>query len=577
MLVILAKPFVEMGFCDDWSYIRSAQVFANTGHLTYNGWAAMGLGWQIVWGGLFAKLFGFSFIHVRLATLPISAATIFFFHRILERLGATRGNATFGTLCLALSPVFIAMTASFMTDVYALFCTTLCIYLCLRALTAATNKSGFAWLVLAVGTNVIGGTVRQTAWLGVLVIVPCTLWLLKRRRTHARYMLFGALLLWLFGCATAVALLHWIRIQPYFVFTLHIVPPGLRSALPTLVTRSLLESMRMLFCCLLLLFPLLAAWFSIATRLGAKKMIVIAAAVGLALAACIVQGTRYGTPGSWTAPWLTHVMTSMAANGGDIPGPVPGVLMGTGQRAIVTVIVFGAFAMFLASLPQARKQASPKLGIGSVSWQEMNWLLLPFTLIYALTLVDLSAQGSPPYDRYLLTLQQVGIVYLVRWRQDRESENTPDNGLFGTFPRLSWVALAFYACFSVAGLHDWVSISRARLEAAEQIRRAGVSRTAIQAGVEYDSWTQLEAEGHINHPGIHKPPQAFRDIPEGVDFPPKCAASWLSTLYTPAVRPTYFLIHKPLPCVIPSGFSPVIYRTWLPPFQRQILIYKRRG
>ena len=41
---LLAYPFVEMGFIDDWSYIKTAQVFAQTGHFAYKGWAAVTLG-----------------------------------------------------------------------------------------------------------------------------------------------------------------------------------------------------------------------------------------------------------------------------------------------------------------------------------------------------------------------------------------------------------------------------------------------------------------------------------------------------------------------------------------------------
>ena len=35
------------------------------------------------------------------------------------------------------------------------------------------------WLCIAVLVNVAGGTVRQIAWLGALVMVPSTAWLLR--------------------------------------------------------------------------------------------------------------------------------------------------------------------------------------------------------------------------------------------------------------------------------------------------------------------------------------------------------------------------------------------------------------
>src|SRR5437763_11336272 len=47
--VLLTYPVAEMGFQDDWSYIRTAQEFARTGHFVYNGWATAMLGWIIPW------------------------------------------------------------------------------------------------------------------------------------------------------------------------------------------------------------------------------------------------------------------------------------------------------------------------------------------------------------------------------------------------------------------------------------------------------------------------------------------------------------------------------------------------
>ena len=138
---LLAYPFVEMGFIDDWSYIKTTQVFAQTGHFAYNGWATATLGWQVLWGALFSKLLGFSFVHIRLSTLPIAATTVYLFHQILIRFGIARPYAVFGASVLALSPVFMAMSASYMTDVPGLFCTLLCLYLCQRAVSAPSDRA----------------------------------------------------------------------------------------------------------------------------------------------------------------------------------------------------------------------------------------------------------------------------------------------------------------------------------------------------------------------------------------------------------------------------------------------------
>lgn len=126
----VAWPVAQVGFVDDWSYIKTTQVFAQTGHIAYNAWGAPMLGWMIPWGALFIKLFGFSFITVKLSTLPIAVVTLLLFHSILGRFAITPRNAVIGTLTLGLSPLFLPLSASFMTDIPGLFVIVLCLYCC---------------------------------------------------------------------------------------------------------------------------------------------------------------------------------------------------------------------------------------------------------------------------------------------------------------------------------------------------------------------------------------------------------------------------------------------------------------
>src|SRR5579875_1597907 len=74
--MLIVRPWLQMGTIgDDVSYTRTAQLLAATGHVVYNGWATAMLGWQLYWGALFIKLFGFSFNVTRMSMLPIAMAT----------------------------------------------------------------------------------------------------------------------------------------------------------------------------------------------------------------------------------------------------------------------------------------------------------------------------------------------------------------------------------------------------------------------------------------------------------------------------------------------------------------------
>ena len=134
LLALATHPVAEIGMNDDWSYVQTARILAQTGHIVYNGQGAPILGWQLFLAAPFIKLFGPSFAAIRASTLLVALLTAFLAQRTLVRTGINSRNATIGTLTLVLSPLFLSLSLSFMTDVGGLFCILLCLYACLRAL-----------------------------------------------------------------------------------------------------------------------------------------------------------------------------------------------------------------------------------------------------------------------------------------------------------------------------------------------------------------------------------------------------------------------------------------------------------
>ena len=106
LCALATLPFAETGMTDDFSYVHTAKIFAETGHIVYNGWATAMLGWQILPAALFIKLFGYSYTVVRLSTLICAAMPLaFFMQRSFVRSGITHRNATIATLTVLISPV----------------------------------------------------------------------------------------------------------------------------------------------------------------------------------------------------------------------------------------------------------------------------------------------------------------------------------------------------------------------------------------------------------------------------------------------------------------------------------------
>ncbi len=565
--VISAWPFAEMGFDDDWSYAKTAEIFAQSGHFVYNGWATAMLGWQIWWGALFIKLLGFSFAAVRLSTLILALIAVILFHRILLRAGISRRNAVFGTLTLALSPLFLVLTASYMSDIPGLLIVLLCLYCCLRATEADRSSVCAAWLAAAAMSNVAGGTARQIAWLGALVMVPSTAWVLRRRRG----VLAAGMGLWVVSAAGIYLCIRWFQSQPYSI-SQHLLSNAMHVGIPAYV---LTKPLRVLLCLLLVALPILSAWLQELRKWRRGWQWMLAAGLFAALVFWIRSPQDDGMTG-WLMPWLPDIIGSLgSAKKGFMLGVKPAAV-GLWPRAIVSMVVIAAGISLLADLsnrlPNLRKgrgEAGDRnndrfipLQTG-VEWQSLLWITVPFSLCYA-GLILLEGTAHFLLDRYLLELLAVSILLLLRYYQDF---------IASRLPAVCWGVLAIFTFYSVAGLHDIFALQRARVKAGEMLVAAGVPRTQITGGFEYDGWTQIEAGGYVHDPLIRTPAEASRPRMKASDLPAECTPPLYPLM--PAIEPKYYVVFSPLPCLKPSVFGGVQYGAWMPPFRREIYIEER--
>lgn len=536
-------PVAEIGMIDDWSYVKSAEILAQTGHVVYNGWATAMLGWQLFLGALFVKLFGPSFTAIRSSTLLIALATTFLTQRTLVRAGVNSRNATVGTLALVLSPIFMPLALSFMSDISGLFCIVLCLYCCLRALQAETNGAVLGWLIFAALSNAVGGTVRQIAWLGVLVMFPSTVWLLRRR---PRVIVVGVLL-WMVSIAFIFCALRWFQSLPYSVP--EEVFPG------PFTTHNLIHMLgrffRAFFSLAMLLLPILFAFVPALSLRNRRTRVLLTfgglfcLSVGLLLQhkhkleACLAP---FSVPGSYINPrGLVDVM--------PLQGDRPTILTPEIRLALTAAVILALLCVFAFLLTGGGRRSPIPEATSPISWQNLLILLGPFILAYLLLLVPRAAYVSI-YDRYLLPLLLIGIILLLRLLQHRVGPN---------LPIVSTAILLLFAVFAVAGTHDAFSMYRARIAAINELRSAGVADTSIDGGFDFNGMTQIERFGYMNDPRIRVPVNF--QVTRAPEFPTNCQPEW--SWLTPAVVPGYTLSFDPQACGGPSRFSPVAYQDWL--------------
>jgi hypothetical protein len=533
--VLACRPYGAIGYLDDWSTARTAQIFAQTGHFTYNGWEAATEGWQILWAALFVKLFGFSFLIVRLSLLPIVFATVFLFYQSLVRFGFTIEHASFGALTLGLSPIFLPTASSFMTDIPALIVTVLCLVLCQKAVSQREDRALIFWLAVAALTDMIGGTVRQTAFLGVLLMIPGVGWWQRRRHGVWR----SALAMTALGSMWIFLFLRWFHSQPYSVPESILVPLNAAT-----LAHLLGQLFGALFFLLIGVLPVLAYFLPAFLRLSRTIFWGLYASIACLLL-ITTETANLSTVGVVLRRFKIHLSLSFTAV----------VLAGV---ALLFIILR---AVSSRRVEDKRKPLFPRPQ--TKPWHHIFWLLGPYSLGYFLLLMPRGATAWI-WDRYLLGLTPVAIVCVMKIYQDRI-----DRGV----PKIAIVFLALLGCFAVAKADRRYSENRAILKAANMLRSVGIPRTQITAGFEYDSETQLDATGYVNETKLQVPVGAYHPYVPLPGLP----RDFVDLSYTPSIVPKYFILDAPNADLAPTKYPPVRYTTLLPPFRRTIDIQQLKA
>ncbi|MBW4037462.1 MAG: glycosyltransferase family 39 protein [Acidobacteria bacterium] len=535
---LLSRPYAEMGISDDLAYIVSAHNLALTGHLHYVGAAAAMLAAQLYVGAAFIKVFGFSFTIVRMATLLFSMLSAFFLQRCMVRSGLTEWNATFGTLALVLSPLFLILSVTYMSDIYGVFAVVICFYCCLRTLQAASTMASIGWLFAAVAANAVFGTARQVAWLGILVMVPCTLWLMRRNR---RLMLAGALFT-LAGTTFVFCCMAWYKHQLYSLP----VPLGGGS----LELAHTLGQLTHLFLDIPFLLLPVFVLFIPQIRHSSKRGFAIIAFVcaGYFLLALhwrishpdfLLEPTE-GALGGWVGLHGIHEGTHLQGN--------PPLLLTTPLQIVLTALCVAGVIGVCVFLARKHPTQSQRLSGYDMRWRDLIVLLGPFSIAYTVLLFP--SATNVLFDRYALELLLVLSLCLGRLYQDYVQTRIPGPAI---------IVLAAMVLLGVGLTHNTFALYRARLLLINEIHSAGVPDTAVDNGWEYNFEVELEHSDHINDPGIRVPDHAY--IPERSTDTGVCPSFVMGK--TPHIHPIYGVSYSPNACYGPAPFAPVHYSRWL--------------
>lgn len=542
--VAIVWPAVELATDDDFAYARMALQFARTGHFVFNGWETAMVGWQVAWGALFIHLFGYSYLTLRLSVIVLGALLTLLLHRILLRSGVTGSAAVLGTLTVVLSPLFLPMVTSYMTDVPALLCVLLVFYGCQRALRAGSDHAALAWLCGSAALNVLDGTVRQIAWLGALVIVPSGFWLLRNRRGFKTV----GIITWLISLIAIVSLMIWFSHQPY-ALPEHII----RGAFTGLVIRHIL---RLCFYgpleVLCFSLPVLIAWIFELRTLSRRKRLQLVALCTL-ITPFLLVAAHFDQVQGRLPPWFANTVGRYGILWSvPLPGERPAVL----PSSITSVLAVVLIASLLGLIIWLKRDARRDLFNGSIPEQlshrnelspyETCVLILPFSVAYFCLLLPRAAFPSvfsAVWDRYFTPLIFVAVLLLLRLLKERQRE----------IPVTCYAVLLLFSFFSVAATHDLFVTYRTIASIRAHMQATGVAPAVISGPWEEDGANQINLQGYLNDPRIRNPPDAYHRVMsysgDQCNFHFECYYEFSELL--PALHFRYVLTVEKLGCLVP--------------------------
>lgn len=472
-LVAIVNPLGEVIINDDGAFAFSAKSILNTGRFALSVFAGPNLFSQAYWGALFCLPFGFSYTALRFSTLTLSLIGLLAFYGLMRELGATAAESLFCVLVLALNPLFVFHSFSYMTDVPFSATALFAMWLLIRALRRKSKRSLIFGLLAAIAALLI----RQT---GLAIFFALSLCYLIQGRGR-KHNLVRAALPAILGFGVQLSFQAWLRMtgrmpavfgRPATVALLRGGMMGLN--LSTLATAGRLVAWSMLTAVLYVGFfalPfVLFVGFGRVRTFWCQHRWIATSSIFLLVALYLVQPSAFGR-----LPLLGNILYE---GGFGPPNPDLRGGLGASSRAMVgiwivaTVLGLVAGAMFL----QALISAGVKL-VKEHSEDSEILLLIGTGLIYFLPLPFVPAM----FDRYYLPLIPLAVAVLFKTYIGS-----------GTKPR-RWsapavICLLIYGGFAIAGTHDYLNWQRAQWKALRMLTDVRhIAPERIDGGFEFNT------------------------------------------------------------------------------------------
>ncbi|HUT16437.1 MAG TPA: glycosyltransferase family 39 protein [Anaerolineae bacterium] len=475
---LLVNPTGDFPLNDDWSYGRAVLHLLDEGRLRLTGWTSMPLLAQVLWGALFCLPSGFSFTALRVSTLVLGLIGILGTYGLLREARTANSLAVVGALVVAVNPIYLNLSHTFMTDVSFFGLTTVSLLLLIRGVRHDRASEIALGSLLACAATLV----RQ---LGVVIPLSFAVAYLVKNGTR-KQMLSIALLPSVLALAALLGYRLWLRstlaLPMLYDYSQDRLLGSLREPGPTLLAHL---TMRMGITVLyvgLFLLPFLASQ-AVARRPSLPGSVLGVGTLGVGIAGFI---------------WKKRLMPLWGNILYDIGSGPPTLRdtfilsmphLPTGPRPLWIAVT--AASLIGAVLLTARATDAVRLCLRQHrdNMPCERWLLCLALSGCALYFLPLGICGG--FDRYILPLLPLAMIGLAA-SMSPGRRRSPRSGLI-----VASVLLAAYAIFSVAATHDYLSWNRARWQAlCDLTQRAGIRHQRIDGGFEFNGWYGYDPDYH---------------------------------------------------------------------------------
>lgn len=122
LVYVVVRPLADAPVVDSWIYQHAVELVRRTGEIGFVGYTqAMPLT-QVLYGALWSRLFGASYVSMDLSVAFLGAGGAVLFYALSRSCGAQRGSALLASGLLVANPCYLFLSFSFMTEVPFLAC-----------------------------------------------------------------------------------------------------------------------------------------------------------------------------------------------------------------------------------------------------------------------------------------------------------------------------------------------------------------------------------------------------------------------------------------------------------------------